>query len=147
MLRLSITEGYHVQRREGMVQEIPVDEKKFLLKMTLISQGLVPNDEREWDALIEHIDVHKYFRNEELDFTIEWGEAVFSWIETVYEPLIEVVDRETVRMAFPDMSRAELMFAISTHWHYLKEKDPEISAGRAAEDFISRFARRILARL
>jgi hypothetical protein len=122
-----------------MVKEIPMDEKRYLLKMTLINQGLVPDSEAAWDALVEHIDVHKYYQNEPLDFPLEWGEAVFSWIDSVYEPLAEAVSGDSLGEAFPELTPMDLLFSVSTHWQYLKERNPAASASEAARDYLDRF--------
>ncbi len=119
---------------------IPKDEKKYLLKMTLLNLGMFPEDESWWDNLVDHVDVHKYFRSEEASWPLEWGEAVFSWMEEVFEPLLTACETPDFRMAFPDLSRAERLFRLSTHWYYLKQTQPQVSAGDAAKDYIRNFA-------
>lgn len=123
-----------------MEMTVPYDERKHLLKLTFMSEAIDFTSEADWEAVLDHIEVHKYFESEGSDSGLHWSEAVFSWIEKIYEPLKAVVDGKRLQRAFPDIATGSLVFALSTHWYYLKEADPGISAADAAEDFIRKYA-------
>lgn len=123
-----------------MQQDISWEEKRYLLKMTLMNHGLALSSEQEWDALLDHIEVHKYLVSEHSATPMQWWEAVFSWIEDVYEPLQAAVEDTALKKSFPGMSRGSLLFALSTHWYFLKEKNPAVSVEEAALDYAKRFS-------
>jgi hypothetical protein len=100
----------------------------------LASTGSVFGHE-DFQALAEQIAVHKYLINQTIPWTITWDDAAFSWLENVFSPIMQVIDRWEVRAAFPGMTSARLFFAISDHWYYLLEKDSRISAFHAAIDY------------
>ncbi|AHC14979.1 hypothetical protein [Salinispira pacifica] len=124
-----------------MVYDIPVNEKRDLLKQTLMTQGFHCDSEDEWNALLEHIEVHKYFASEHSPSPVNWHEAVFSWMEEVYEPLLDAVKTPELHAAFPDVSSGSLLFAISSHWYYLKQSKGEVSAADAARDYSRKFGK------
>lgn len=109
------------------------------LKDMLHSTGFTLHDEREWQELADHIEVHKYFINQAIGWTVSWDNAVFSWFENVYTPLSRIIDSWEVRGAFPEKTEGQLYLAISTHWHFLKERYPEITPEEAAHDFASQY--------
>ena len=109
------------------------------LKDMMRTTGLTLRDEREWQELADHIEVHKYFINQTIGWTVSWDDAVFSWFENVYRPLSRIIDSWAVREAFPDKTEGQLYLAISTHWHFLKERYPEITPEDAAHDFASQY--------
>ncbi|TVR93726.1 MAG: hypothetical protein EA428_01560 [Spirochaetaceae bacterium] len=109
------------------------------LKNQLQTTEFTLGNEREWQELADHIEVHKYFINQSIGRTVTWDEAVFSWFENVYTPLSWIIDSWEVSGAFPDKTEGQLYLAISTHWHYLKERLPEITPADAAHDFASHY--------
>ena len=112
-----------------------LEEKIETLKKMLASENLGFTKEEEWAALVDHVEVHKYLINQNKEKTIEWNEAAASWKETVYASLGKVIDWWEVKKAFSKYTKGQLLFALSTHWYYMKEKDPEISPEDAANDF------------
>lgn len=122
-----------------MVYDIPVNEKRDLLKQTLVTQGFHCDTEAEWNALLEHIEVHKYFASEHSPSPVNWHEAVFSWMEEVYEPLLDAVETPELQEVFPDVSSGSLLFAISSHWYYLKQSKADVSAVEAARDYSRKY--------
>ena len=117
------------------------EQKVERLKNQFQSTEFTLANEREWQELADHIEVHKYFINQSIGRTVTWDEAVFSWFENVYTPLSWIIDSWEVSIAFPDKTEGQLYLAISTHWHYLKEKFPEITPADAAHDFAAHYGR------
>lgn len=95
--------------------------------------------ETDYQTLSDHIEMHKYLINQTIPWTVSWDDAAFSWIENVFHPIMQVVDRWEVRSAFPNKSRAELFFDISNHWYYLLEKNPKVYANVAAIDYAATY--------
>lgn len=104
------------------------------------STGSVFND-TDYQALSNQIEVHKYLINQTIPWTISWDDAAFSWVENVFHPIMQVVDRWEVSSAFPALGRSQLYFDISNHWYYLLEKDPHISAHYAAIEYAAQYGK------
>lgn len=111
----------------------------LVLKDMLRTEGIDLRDDAEWNELLEHVRVHKYLINENIGGTVSWDEAIFSWHENVYRPVLEAANNWIVRHAFPHKTNGQLYLAITTHWHYLKEKRSDIFPDVAAMNFASRY--------
>jgi hypothetical protein len=91
-----------------------------------------------YDRLIEHIAVHQYYLGLEEQRDISDSEAVGHWYDTVYEPVIKVIDHSNILDEIPDRLPADLYLWVMDHLHYLRERpgwettDPT----SAAEDFV-----------
>ncbi|MFP4152112.1 MAG: hypothetical protein ACLFR8_08695 [Alkalispirochaeta sp.] len=105
------------------------------LKTMLSGDALDLRHDHEWEEIAEHVQVHKYFVNEDIRWTITWDDAVFSWYENVFRPTLAEIEQWEIKHAFPRKTRGQLYLAVATHWHYLKERDPEITIAEAARDF------------
>ncbi len=105
------------------------------VKDMMRSENLSFTTEEEWVELARHIEVHKYLINQTIPWTVSWDDAVFSWYDTVYRDLVRAIETWEVRSAFPQMRIGRLYLAVSTHWHYLKERHPEVTAEEAARNF------------
>ena len=102
----------------------------------------------EYAEVLTHIREHKYFTNENIPYEISMRDAVFSWYEEVYEPLMLAIDKSRLAKYVPDATRGELYLWISRHWHFLKQSaGPQVSAEQAVFDFGSRFSKPGFARL
>ncbi len=120
-----------------------LEQKIESLKTLMNSENLGFTKQEEWETLVDHVEVHKYLINEEMDGTITWEQAAFSWKENVYTPLKNVIDWWEVKKAFSGYSKGQLLFAVSTHWYYMKEKDPGILPEDAANDFAAFYGKGI----
>jgi len=113
------------------------DKNKARMQFLLASTGSIFT-EADYQALSDHIEVHKYLINRTIPWVITWDDAAFSWMENVFSPIMQVMDQWVVRNAFPTMSLAQLYFAVSEHWYYLLQDHPEITAEAAAKDYAAR---------
>lgn len=96
--------------------------------------------------LIRHINGHRYYLGLERGAAVPLDEAVASWYDNVYMPIIEVIRREKVLDAFPGRSEADLYRWIMDHRWYLRERfgsDPGPEA--SARDYVQTFGNRGLA--
>ncbi|TVR68164.1 MAG: hypothetical protein EA427_11180 [Spirochaetaceae bacterium] len=95
--------------------------------------------EEGWKMLAEHVDKHKYWLSEQLGREITWQEAVFSWYENVMIPLKRVVGGWEFRSAFPNQNLGDLFLAVSDHWYFLKEENPDVDPQTVARSFVTHF--------
>lgn len=73
-----------------------------------------------YDLLIQHIEVHKYFRDLELarqghGIEICWEEAILSWYDGVYLPVAQAIRKSELLSHFPDRTEADLYLWIAHH--------------------------------
>ncbi|HEY1014301.1 MAG TPA: hypothetical protein VGE07_16430 [Herpetosiphonaceae bacterium] len=97
--------------------------------------------------MIRHINGHRYFKSLELGYDLTAEEALLSWYDTIYLPLIEAIERTGVLAAFPGRSAADLYLWIMDHRYYLTLAggfDP--GAEQAALDYTRQFGERKLKR-
>ena len=97
--------------------------------------------ESDLPLLTSQIEVHKYLINQNIPWTITDDDAIFSWLENVYRPIMQVAQMWNVRASFPDMSDSQLFFAISDHWYFLLAKDERISAQAAAINYAATYGK------
>ncbi|MFA7566394.1 MAG: hypothetical protein WCY01_05155 [Alkalispirochaeta sp.] len=110
-----------------------------ILKAMLADEHLDLRYDHEWEEIAEHVEVHKYFVNQSISWTITWDDAVFSWYEAVFIPVMQAIDAWHIRKAFPKKTRGQLYLAVATHWHFLKERNPDITIDEAADDFAGHY--------
>jgi hypothetical protein len=89
----------------------PADPSEFVVT--------VPND---YERLLEHISVHRYYRGIELGREVSWPEAVSSWRDTVFEPMVSTIRSSGVLEEFPGHTEADLYLFTMDHLHNLRER-------------------------
>ena len=93
--------------------------------------------------LLEHISVHRYFMGIEQEREILWEEAVASWYDDVYMPIVRIIREQNILAEFPGRTEADLYLWIMDHLYFLRERyGPEVGAEEAAADFAERFSER-----
>lgn len=86
-----------------------------------------------YERLLEHIVVHRYFRGLDLDREFGWDEAVASWRDLVYRPVVRVVQESGIMEYFPGRTEADLYLFTMDHLQHLKEQygDRDVAAPAA----------------
>jgi hypothetical protein len=97
--------------------------------------------------LVEHIAVHRYFLGEEQQRKIPWEEAVASWYDNVYLPVVAAIRTHNILNYFPRRTEADLYLWIADHHYFLHEQDQDVDLEEAAVDFAERYSRRFDKRL
>jgi len=97
------------------------------------------SDLGKYRVLLEHIEVHRFFRAKEEGREIPFQEAVVSWYDNVYKPLVEAFRKTRILDFFPGRTEADLYLWVSEHLHRLRRwLDPGIGPKEAVEDFVDR---------
>ena len=92
-----------------------------------------------YDVIYNHILVHKYYMNEQQQTEIDFSDALLSWFQTVYLPVIDVIDKYNLLSDFKDRTKSDIYVWIVTHWDRLKQKNGnDFSLDDAARDFVAR---------
>jgi nucleotide-binding universal stress UspA family protein len=89
----------------------------------------------QYERLLEHIEVHRYFMGLDFQREISYREAVEHWYETVYTPFVEQIRERGMLRWFPDRTETDLYLWVSEHMETLKkELDWSLSPVEAAFD-------------
>ncbi len=94
-----------------------------------------------YERLLEHIAVHRYYMGLDWKRDIGDDEAVLHWYDTVYAPLIEAIRRADLLDKFSGRTEADLYLWVIDHQHYLREREPEITAQEAADDYADKYGK------
>jgi len=142
--RLALAPG--MSREELKAAVIELEKREFFRQTGLdeLRPGLSMQftDTGRYDEVLRHIHAHKYYINQSKPFEIPFQEALESWYDNVYEPLVRLVASEDILAHFPGREAADLYVWIVGHWDVLKRQyGPGYPLAQAAEDFRRRFGR------
>jgi hypothetical protein len=68
-----------------------------------------------YNQLLEHISVHRYFMGLDQKREVSWEEAVCSWYDNVYMPLVKLIREYEVLQYFPGRTEADLYAWLIKH--------------------------------
>ncbi|HEY64863.1 MAG TPA: ParB N-terminal domain-containing protein [Caldilineae bacterium] len=93
-----------------------------------------------YPLLKEHIDVHRYYLGLEQKREIPYEEAVASWYDNVYMPIVQKIREMGIMREFPGRTEADLYLWIADHREALREHyqldappRPEVAVATFAE--------------
>ncbi len=89
--------------------------------------------------LIEHINTYKYYKSEAKKHEVCWEESIKSWYNEDFLPVTRLIKRSKILRKFPGREEGDLYIWLMDHWHYLKEKEKNVTFEKALEDYSSRF--------
>jgi len=96
------------------LKELPLQvERASFLEVTRLDQirpdhGIECSEPGCYQVIKEHIEVHKYLRETEASSEISYEEAVGSWFDNVYLPMVQLIRAKQVLDHFPDNTEAGL---------------------------------------
>ena len=97
----------------------------------------------QYEKLLEHIEVHRYYLGIEQQREIPYYEAVVHWYDFVYLPVVETIRELAVLHYFPGRTEADLYLWIAKHRADIEEYlGWEIAYTAAAEDLVDQHANR-----
>jgi nucleotide-binding universal stress UspA family protein len=97
----------------------------------------------QYEALEEHIEVHRHFMGLEQERHIPYDEAVAHWYDEVYLPVVQRIQQRGILRDFPDRTGTDLYLWLAEHRAALEEElGWEVSPDVAAEDLAERFSRK-----
>ena len=105
---------------------IKIEQSEFLALTKL--DELRPDNNIEisepgrYEILLRHIEVHQYLRSLDMDRAFTWEEAVQSWYDTVYMPMVEAIRRYGVLEHFPTRTETDLYLWIAHHREELAQR-------------------------
>lgn len=95
-----------------------------------------------YSRILEHIAVHRYFMGLDEQRDISEDEAVIHWYDTVYLPVVRVIQEQGILKAFPGKTEADLYIWVMDHQHFLHEQGKDLSPPEiAAAQYLQRLDR------
>jgi hypothetical protein len=109
---------------------------------------LVFTEPGRYDEVQHHIEVHKYYLNQSYVGEISFEDAMVSWYNNVFRPIIDLIEAENILARFPGRTAEDLYMWIVKHWDELKQKyGSDYPVQEAARDFATRFGKDFRTRL
>jgi hypothetical protein len=97
----------------------------------------------QYPRLLEHISVHRWYLGEQRKGFVSYSDAVISWFEHIYLPLIEIIREQDILKAFPGRTETDLYLWIIGHRQTLQDEyGSEVPIEQAAEQFTEDFSQR-----
>lgn len=95
----------------------------------------------EYERLLEHISVHRWYLGEQRQAEVSYEEAVASWYDTIYLPLAEILQKEKVVAHFPGRTVGDLyLWTIEYLWYRREAHKDEYAFEEAAQQFIKNYS-------
>ncbi len=94
----------------------------------------------QYDVIYNHILTHKYYINMNCTEEISMDKAIVSWFNTVYLPVIKVLDKHKVMRHFSGRTKSDMYVYIIKYWDEIKVKFGNgLSLEEAAEAYTLKF--------
>lgn len=95
----------------------------------------------QYERLLGHIEVHRYFIEAERGAEIDLAEAAASWYDQAYLPVVQVIRERGMLRDFPGRTEADLYLWVTEHAAELREAlGWSVKPEAAAEDLAARFS-------
>ena len=91
----------------------------------------------EYPRLLEHIHAHQWFIGMEQEKTIPFAEAVKSWYDHVYLPLIQTIREQNLPKSFPNHTETDLYLLVSEYSWFIRQAYEENKTLQTASDSFS----------
>ena len=103
----------------------------------------------QYEKLLEHIKVHRWFMGIEQQHEVPYDEAVVSWYQNVYMPLVRAIRQLNILKQFPGRTETDLYLWVIEHLWYLRDQygqeiPPEVAAAHFAGENAARPLRRVM---
>jgi uncharacterized membrane protein YfbV (UPF0208 family) len=93
----------------------------------------------QYKVLREHIDVHRWYLGEQRHADVPYEEAVASWYDHVYLPIVQIIGEQGVLGEFPGRTETDLYLWVIDHQRFLRETyGKELPLEQVAEDLTQR---------
>ncbi len=108
---------------------------------------LLPNEDfhftipGQYEKVLQHISVHRWFMGEKLQRPVSDDESVLGWYNDLYKPLLKIIDQHKILQKFPNRTGMDLYLWIIEHrWYLAEELHHKVSLESAATHFAERFS-------
>jgi hypothetical protein len=90
----------------------------------------------QYDVIYNHILTHRYYINMGITEEIPFEDALLSWFENVYLPVIKTIEQNHILRLFKDRTHSDLYIYVIKYWDELKQKfGNDFSLDEAVKNF------------
>ena len=102
-------------------------EKRCVFEKTELGKVVSPEEidftaTGRYGELLKHLEVHKYFINQDKKQEITFVEAARSWYENLYRPICDLISERKLAGRFPGRTKADLYMWMIRHWDEMKRR-------------------------
>jgi hypothetical protein len=110
------------------------------LKTLRPDSDVVLTEPSRYPAILEHIQVHHYYLGLDCKCPVTWSEAVASWYDNVYLPMVEAIRKHDMLADLPHRTEADLYVWLIQHQGEMQEAygGEPMSPDDTVEDFIEK---------
>jgi hypothetical protein len=121
-----------IQDKENEFEEITnLDVKNLLGEFSEVEYG---------DILLDHIEKHKWYLNQNSDKEIPFEDAAKDWYDNVFIPICDIFRQEKLVELFPGKTASDLYVEIMQHKYYLsQEAGKDVGFTTAMKDYCETF--------
>ena len=102
------------QERTGFLARTHLPELRSQADIRLTVPGM-------YEKLLQHVDVHRWYLGEQHKNEVPYQDAVVSWYENVYLPLVDIIRAQGILDEFPGRTEADLYLWIVEQKANIKE--------------------------
>jgi hypothetical protein len=132
--------------KDTQLEDLPIKEGyAFFLRETNLkgvrpaSEDILLSEPWRYPEILQHIHVHYYFMGLDCECPISWAEAVASWYDHVYTPMIQAIRDYEMMQSFPEETEADLYLWLIKHQGEMQEVYGDLLSPEAtAEDFLEK---------
>ena len=101
-----------------------------------------------YHELLKHIEVHKYFINQDRKEEISFEEAARSWYDNLFKPITDLVSDRKLARRFPGRTKADLYMWMIRHWDEMKRREGHAyPLEKAVLDYSNRYGKGLFDRI
>jgi hypothetical protein len=95
----------------------------------------------KYDRLLDHIATHRWYLGEHRGTEASFEDAVKSWYDNVYMPIVQVIRDQSVLRQFPKRTETDLyLWIVQRQWFLREAYGEEVPIEKAAEDVTEQLA-------
>lgn len=99
-----------------------------------------------YPEMVNHILVHKYYINQNIEGEISFEEAAKSWYRNVYAPIVRQIRTDNLLFYFPGNAEGDLYMWLVRRWDELKKNKANASIKEASQDLRKESAGGVISR-
>lgn len=117
--------------------------KETSLKTLRPESDVTLTEPGHYKDVLQHIHVHHYFMGLNCQCPVTFREAVESWYDNVYTPMIEAITKHQILADFPGRTPADLYVWLLKHQGYMRERygGEPMSPDETIGDFLNKLNR------
>lgn len=85
-----------------------------------------------YPEMVNHILVHKYYINQNVEGEISFEDAARSWYKNVYAPIVKQIREDKLMLLFPGNAEGDLYMWLVRRWDEMKKQKKDASIAEAS---------------